>query len=265
MVANVNDVDSGRAKIVKISEEMSMALKHTDRGNDPLSIINKTGVVVIGEGNLSFTFALGAYLMLDEPWDVIKSTIYEKSIKEGFIAKGRETTKKKCKLNFRLLHNGEDPHASDLAEKHERIDELPPLQVHTGVDAEKLYATLPPEVLPFLTEFDFCLWFQCPWVEYFHAGQESTFDLVGKFLSSAYEVQTPGSHVMVGIMNIFPYVQEYHLEELFSHSQYKFVGYDDSLITEVLHYGYKYQSRMRLNGAELSHITLVFEKRGVVS
>lgn len=218
--------------------------------------------MIIGEGNLSFSFALGAYLMLDDPWEVIKTTIYEKSVMEGFISKGRETTKKKCKLNYRLLNGGKDPNPSDLAEKHERIDELPSLQIHTGVDAINLYATLPPEVLPFLTEFEYCLWFQCPWVEYLHAGGETTFDLISKFLSSAYEVQTPGNYVIVGIMNIFPYVQEYRLQELFTHPQYKFVGYDDSLINEVIKYGYKYQSRMRLNRAELSHVTLVFEKRG---
>jgi hypothetical protein len=70
-----------------------------------------------------------------------------------------------------------------------------------------------------------------------------------------------GNYVMVGIMNIHPYVSQYQLPELFSHAQYKFVGFDDSLVTEVLYYGYKYQSRMRLNGAEQSHVTLVFEKR----
>lgn len=43
-IADVEDVDSAKAKIVKISDDMSMALKHTDRGSDPLTIINKTGM-----------------------------------------------------------------------------------------------------------------------------------------------------------------------------------------------------------------------------
>jgi hypothetical protein len=217
--------------------------------------------VIIGEGNLSFSFALGAYLMLDDPWDVIKSTIYEKNVVEGFIRKGREIAKKKCKSNYRLLNEGRDPNESDLIEKHERIDELPSLQVYTGVDAVNLYATLPPEILPFVAEFEFCLWFQCPWVDYFSTGGESTYDLISRFLSSASQVQTTGHYVMIGIMNIFPYVQLYQLPELFNHEQYKFIGFDDTLVSEVLHYGYKYQSRMRLNGAEQSHVTLVFEKR----
>lgn len=219
------------------------------------------GVVIIGEGNLSFSFALGAYLMLDDPWDVIKTTVYEKHVVEGFISKGREIAKKKCKLNYRLLNAGHDPNASDLIEKYERIDELPSLQMYTGVNAVDLYATLPPEVLPFVTEFEFCLWFQCPWVDYHSAGEEGTFDLISKFLSSASQVQAPGNHVMIGIMNIHPYVTHYQLLELFSHTQYTFIGFDSSLVTEILYYGYKYQSRMRLNGAEQSHVTLVFEKR----
>ena len=199
--------------------------------------------------------------MLDNPWDVIKTTVYEKHVMEGFISKGREIAKKKCKLNYRLLNPGEEPDADDLAEKNERIDELPSLQIFTGVNAVKLYATLPPEVLPFVTEFEYCMWFQCPWVDYHSTDQESTYELINEFLTSASEVQTPGNFVMVGIMNIYPYVEQYQLPDLFSHSKYKFIGCDDSLIREVLYYGYKYQSRMRLNGAERCHITLVFEKR----
>lgn len=45
-LAAENDVDSPDVKIVKISDEVRIALKHTDRGNDPLSIINKTGNLI---------------------------------------------------------------------------------------------------------------------------------------------------------------------------------------------------------------------------
>ena len=42
-LASCDAMDSPGLKIIKISDEVSIALKQTDRGSDPLSIINQTG------------------------------------------------------------------------------------------------------------------------------------------------------------------------------------------------------------------------------
>lgn len=44
-LATPHDKDNLGVKIIKISDEVSIALKQTDLGSDPLSIINKTGIV----------------------------------------------------------------------------------------------------------------------------------------------------------------------------------------------------------------------------
>ena len=42
-MATDGDRDSPSVKIIRISDDVSIAMKQADRGNDPLSIINQTG------------------------------------------------------------------------------------------------------------------------------------------------------------------------------------------------------------------------------
>jgi hypothetical protein len=43
--ARVEDVDSANSKVIQISEGVKVALKRAERGSDPLSIINRSGVL----------------------------------------------------------------------------------------------------------------------------------------------------------------------------------------------------------------------------
>jgi hypothetical protein len=54
-VATDRDVDSPSVKIVKITEDVCIALKKAKRGNDPLSIINQTGMRAISYSSSSTT------------------------------------------------------------------------------------------------------------------------------------------------------------------------------------------------------------------
>lgn len=104
------------------------------------------------------------------------------------------------------------------------------------------------------------LWFQCPWKG--PKDQKNTASLLLQFLNQASACQLSGGFVMIGVINLYPYCTQYGLMDMLIHPSYEFMGYDDKLIRELLLLGYSFESRYVIDGAEDSHVTLVFRKRG---
>ena len=103
------------------------------------------------------------------------------------------------------------------------------------------------------------LWFQCPWKG--SGDHRSTASLLLQFLNQASTCQQAGCLVIIGVINLYPYCTQYGLTDLLVHPDYEFVGYNDSLIRELMLLGYSFQSRYVIDGAEYSHVTLIFQRR----
>ena len=103
------------------------------------------------------------------------------------------------------------------------------------------------------------LWFQCPWKA--PGDHRSTSSLVLEFLNQSAACQQGGGLVLIGVMNLYPYCTQYGLMDMLIHPSYEFVGYDDEMIRELMLLGYCFKSRYVIDGAEDAHITLVFRKR----
>lgn len=211
----------GFEMILNYDQNQYLKLDRVDKAYRPRQIIQKYGVILIGEGNLSLSFALAARYFTaphcNNPWDFINSTIYENCVIEGFIKEGREIAKRSCVVNYRVLAKGiadaltssanashssssttaallstnqqEMPYIEAIA-MHAAMDEMPPLRLYTGVDATQLEHTLPLHLQSLARDSGRPLWFQCPWSIGPPLWDTPAFDLISAFLDSAAKIQT---------------------------------------------------------------------------
>lgn len=290
--------------VVPAAEMADDDLKFTYLGNKALGIrcsaidiaasIAENGVVIISEGNFSFSFSLAAYF---QSWSGIISTFpdgvedHRAVIEEGYI-----TARDSCEANQKLLllrgrnveatlsHMMEElklpllgpasPSAPYQNFKRRAIELIVDECAQTSLSRIEIAydmsdtASICDQVHSSTLESSKVagdlssrhIWYQCPWKA--PTSSQSTAALVIDFLNQAAICQQAGYLVMIGVINLFPYCTQYGLLDIISHPQYEFVGFDKNLIRELLLLGYSFQSRYVIDGAEFSHVTLIFKRRG---
>jgi hypothetical protein len=250
------------------------------------------GVVVVGEGNMSFSFALAAYF---QSWNGIISTV-PSAVEDSsaLLDSGYALCKSTCLSNQRLLLLDEQKAASVFTTMLQQLN-LPLLSAPVRAPYQHMKRTIQDLVMeeciqtatsriesvydmadstcicdsvdPFNLETSKVagdivgrnLWFQCPWKG--PGDHRSTASQLLQFLNQAAACQQGGGFVLIGFINLYPYCTQYGLMDLLTHPDYEFVGYDDNLIRELLLMGYSFESRYVIDGAENSHVTMVFRKR----
>lgn len=254
----------------------------------------EAGVIIVGESNMTFSFALAAYF---QSWNGIISTLSD-TVEEPnkLIDSGYSLTKETCEANHRLLLlNDKLAVASAFSTMLEEL-QLPLLKAPNArlpyqhmkrmmmnlimedciqtstsrielaydvVDANCICDTVDPFDLEnskiagdIISRH---LWFQCPWKA--PGNHKGTASLLVEFLNQSAACQQPGGLVIIGVINMYPYCTQYGLRDMLVHPSYEFVGCDDRLIRELMLLGYCFQSRYVIDGAEDCHVTLVFRKR----
>ena len=226
----------------------------------------KAATVFVGEKNFTFTVAIAT---LRKSWEGIISTRFE-NVSDYFPEPQFGDVKLQCISNCisnSKAFSDENTDGATLKIIQQILNlQPPPAEVwHCGIDA----TSIPPNI----TVKGKVVWFQCPWVPNAHKDQR-LFKLIHDFLSHVSGKQSQGDYVLIGIANLFPYSQNYRLQDLlgvtegrFGHQccGYKLLGVDDTLIKEILQFGYKHET-VHGTGCDIHkeiishHITLVFQK-----
>ena len=228
------------------------------------SLLKDKDILLVGEGNFTFTVALAA---IRENWRGIISTRYESetTYPRPQFDKVKKECKKFCHRNGRLLDIDNDT-IKKYVDAVERV-ESPPMMVEywrLGIDATNIPDDL--EVKGVVVMF------QCPWLaDADTTGTPAT--LITNFLQHMSRKQNRDDYILIGITKLFPYVKNYNLKELLgvglsrgtdSSGMYNFLGADDSFIKEILKHGYHHTSchtNTSIHEKIISdHITLVFQR-----
>ena len=218
-------------------------------------------VVLVGEGNFTFTIALAA---IRGSWNGIVSTRYEADKPKPQFDRVQKECIKFCHHNGELLEIDNDiiQRYVDAVKKVEP----PPMDWLFGIDA-----TNTPE---HLTIKGTVVIFQCPWLPGVDPnGTPATYTLITEFLEHMSTKQNVGDFALIGITKQFPYVQNYNLEGLLganlsrgtdSSGKYNFLGADDTFVQEILKHGYHHQSchddRDIHDKIISDHVTLIFQR-----
>ena len=208
---------------------------------------NKRDVVLVGEGNFTFTVALAT---LRGSYDGIVPTRFEKENKK-FVPSFSDV-KVEAIENARILHGDQDVLC--------RIDNLqiPGHEIRRfGVDATDLPVDL--EVRGKI------VWFQCPWTAHV---QDDTDELLRDVFEEMGRKQNQHDYLLIGITKFFPYVKSYHLQAILgdnlqnrSYCNYNFIGCDTEFIKKILKFGYHHTGIRDIHFKIMDdHVTLIFQK-----
>ena len=225
-------------------------------------------ILLVGEGNFTFTVALAA---IRESWKGIISTRYESETRYNprpQFDEVQEMCVQFCHENGRLLQSDGTIHEYVRAVQ---MVESPPKEIWLfGIDATNI-----PENL---TVKGKVVLFQCPWLpdeDSSQNGAPATQRLITDFLLHMSMKQNEGDYVLIGITTKFPYVKNYKLGDLLgkrlsretdSSGRYNFLGADVTFIQEILKHGYNHTSCHK--GTSIhekiisDHLTLVFQRNG---
>ena len=227
------------------------------------SLLTEKNVVIVGEGNFTFTVALAA---IRNSWSGIISTRYE-SVDECPEPKF-DTVKQKC-IDFchenqrNFMEEGIVYDHTNYIKAIEMVQQPPLGEWLFGIDA-----TATPNNLVIRGKV---VIFQCPWIPQGKPKTPAT--LIASFLSHMSTKQNEGDYVLIGITTYYPYVKNYELEDLLgkglsrrkdSSGMYDFLGADDTFIVEILKHGYHHTSCHAKTDIHkdiiTSHIILVFQR-----
>ena len=164
-----------------------------------LLIVEKRSLVIIGEGNFTFSVAIAA---MRGSWDGITATryppVHEQDNPEPQFAEVELENITYCISNGKLFIN-EDP--SMIVQNIHKITLLPSPGADTwrfGVDGTNLPTNLRVQ--------NTIVWFQCPWST---GDSEETGPLLLEFLEHMSSNQSSGDYVLIGIIyHFFPICEE---------------------------------------------------------
>ena len=279
---NVSEPSSGAtasAPSTAIDEDVIL-INHADNKNDTVarvtmveSLLTEKNVVIVGEGNFTFTVVLAA---IRNSWIGIVSTRY-KPVDDFNPKPDFDTVKQECLEFCRKNHQG------NLREKGIAYDDATVDNYVQAIKAVKkpspeedwlfgIDATATPDNLAIQGKV---IIFQCPWVAQKDPGTPAT--LITSFLSHMSTKQNKGDYVLIGIATFFPYVKNYKLEDLLgvglsrgkdSSGMYDFLGADDTFIVEILKHGYHHiccDPDTDIHEDIIAfHITLVFRRNDTI-
>ena len=273
---NVSDPSPGASASAPSADNV-ISINHADCKDDTVprvtiveSLLTDKNVVIVGEGNFTFTVALAA---IRNSWSGIVSTRYEPV--DDFNPKPEfDTVKQECLEFCRKNHQGNlrsKGIAYDDATVDNYIQAIKAVQ-QPSLGEEWLFgidATATPDNLAIRGKV---VIFQCPWIPQ-GPWPETPATLIASFLSHMSTKQNKGDYVLIGITTRFPYVKSYKLEDLLgvglsrgkdSSSMYDFLGADDTFIVEILKHGYHHiscRSDKDIHEDIITfHITLVFRR-----
>lgn len=228
-----------------------------------LLVDEKRSVVLVGEGNYTFSVAFAA---VRRSWKGFTSTRYD-PIDPVECPKPQFAEAKLKSIEF-CINNGRwlGVNTSTILENIARVMNLQPPPEENwlfGIDATNIPDSL--------NVHGKVVWFQCPWVKL--GTPESPAKLIARFLEHMGMKQSQNDYVLVGITTLFPYVKEYGLQHLLGEQlsgptdksgKYNFLGADTALIRSILQHGYCHQAcdaYVDLHTQLLNnHITLIFQR-----
>lgn len=245
----------------------------TNLPND-LLMNRRKNVLFVGEGNFTFTLAFAALreyrkqfmcgvINNSNTWEGILSTRYEP---ESVFTKPT-FSKVKCHCIEAVIeyYNGSISSSvnDEVTARIEAISALPELDQPwlCGIDA----CAIPLRIIP----SDGVIWFQCPW-----DANNETSKLIQEFLLRTAERVDEDFYVCIGLTKQFPYITKYHLQQVLGWklqandcstpvlAEYKFLGANDTLIKEILSYGYRHKGLNDIHKRIIrDHVTLIFQKK----
>ena len=205
-------------------------------------------IVLFGEGNFSFSMALAT---LRGGWDGIISTRYEPM---SDMCKPTTSFSEVKLLTIKYaIENGKGKKETDssIMERVTKVLELEQPSKFVwryGIDATDI-----PDNLDVKGKV---VWFQCPW----KPNKGGTAKLVKSFCKCMASRQSQGDYLLIGIANCSDYTPSYGDFENINY--YELQGFDDSLIGDILRYGYKHEGLKNIHYYILHcHITLIFKKK----
>ena len=225
-----------------------------------LLIDEKQDVVLVGEGNFTFSVAIAT---LRRSWDGITSTRYDpvdpEMCPEPQVDKIKLNSVASCIFNGLILRI--EP-STILRSIHDVLCLQPPPDGTWlfGIDATNI-----PDDLNVQGKV---VWFQCPWVPKNRQLGSTTSLLIEKFLEHMASKQSPNDYVLLGVANRSSYVKNYRLHKLLGDhllgpvGDYNFLGADIALIRKILQYGYRHQGVKDIHKTTINdHVTLVFQRK----
>jgi hypothetical protein len=251
----------------------SIDINYADRKSAPVqrpspveALLKNGDVLLVGEGNFTFTVALAA--IRGGSWDGIVSTRYEAETDDNpkpQFDKVKKQCIKFCRRNGQSL--GIDDDIQRYIDAVERV-EPPPMAENWlfGIDATNTPDNMTVEGVVVM--------FQCPWLPSGNPNKTPA-TLITSFLKHISTRQNKNDFVLIGITKQFPYVKNYNLEVLLgvklsrktdSSGMYDFLGADDTFVKEILKHGYHHQSCH--DGTDIheniisDHVTLIFRRNG---
>ena len=232
---------------------------------ETLILTESLDMVLVGEGNFTFTIALVA---LRGSWDGVISTCLEEN--ENNLLSDFYRIKLQS-VDF-CIKNCLHKKSPDMVISN--IKNI--LSVDEPRDANTIKANVDGTRFLFSSYWRegnrTIVWFQCPWAV-------SRVDLlISNFLEHMSRQQATGDYVFIGIVTFFPYVKQYKLQNLFRENtkiwndllekfnkKYEFIGADASFIKEILEHGYKHVTLAGNYDIHLEifehHTTLVFKRK----
>lgn len=234
----------------------------------PLLLDEKRSVVLVGEGNFTFSVAVAA---VRKSWEGLISTRYD-PIDPVESPKPQFTEAKLKSIEF-CIKNGEwlgidaDMILDNIASV---MGTGPPPEKNWmfGIDATNLPTNSGLNVQGKV------VWFQCPWVKLGTPGSPAM--LIADVLEHMASKQSQNDYMLIGIVTFFLYVKEYRLQDLLGENlsnttdksgKYNFRGVDNALVRMILEHGYRHQACdafVDIHSQLLkTHITLVFQRNSV--
>jgi hypothetical protein len=229
----------------------------------PLLVNERRGVVLVGEGNYTFSIA---FAVVRKSWEGFTSTRYD-SIDPVECSKPQFTEAKLTSIEF-CINSGRwfGVDTSTILENIAHVVNLQPPPEENwlfGIDATNI-----PDSLNVCGKV---VWFQCPWVKIGTPGSPAK--LIASFLEHMGMKQSHNDYLLVGIATFFPYVKQYRLQDILGENlsgptdksgKYDFLGVDTALIRSILQHGYRHQAcdaNVDIHTQLLNnHITLIFQR-----
>ena len=218
-----------------------------------------TQIVMFGEGNFTFSTALA--LLRGGLWKGIIATTESSTV--ASFSEAKKLSQAYFEQNNVLIVDPA-PIQKDYTSQLKLLADPPANTWQYSVDVTNYDINVKNKVA----------WLQCPWIASCDRTPEYNIGhLIARFMKHTSTKQDHGDYLLLGIVNLFPYVKEYMLREVLHEALddrsssvhgYRFLGGDIDLIKAILQHGYIHQTVYADTDIHFKiiqyHLTLIFQK-----